>query len=112
MSLPAANSEDMIQKIAFSFYNLICRYALPGLRFHHRLTDGYEQQTLKSGMSPANLWIQAATTGESNLALAIIQSLRPANTARVLLTSKTRQGVDIPTRALMQKKKISGRLQI
>jgi len=96
MRLPAANSENMIQKIAFWFYNLIWSFALPGLRFHHRLAEGYHQRTLKDKLPDvADLWIQAASVGESFLALEILKKLQVKQPIQTLLTSNTRQGIDI-----------------
>jgi 3-deoxy-D-manno-octulosonic-acid transferase len=111
MSLPAENPENMIQKIAFWFYNLIWGFALPGLRFHHRLAEGYHQRALKDKLPDvADLWIQAASVGESFLALEILKQLQVKQPIQTLLTSNTRQGIDILNQVPAER--ISGQNQI
>ncbi|MBT8373088.1 MAG: 3-deoxy-D-manno-octulosonic acid transferase [Deltaproteobacteria bacterium] len=90
-----SQSDDLTQRIAFQLYNLSWRIALPWLRRNHRLAEGYRQRTLKINLPAADLWIQAASVGESYLALEIIKTLRLTTAIKILLTSNTRQGVDI-----------------
>jgi len=91
----------MLQKSAFALYNIAWQIAIPWLKKHHRLTEGYRQRTLQ-GQSPprADLWIQAASAGESYLALEVIKAFQPKAPLRVLLTSNTRQGIDILNQTL------------
>jgi 3-deoxy-D-manno-octulosonic-acid transferase len=102
---------NLIPKTAFGVYNLAWRIALPWLRFHHRLAAGYQERTLR-GRPPqtADLWIQAASVGESYLAQEVIRTLETKFPLRVLLTSNTRQGIEILTdgclRLIKNKKRI------
>jgi 3-deoxy-D-manno-octulosonic-acid transferase len=94
-------STNLIHKTAFGAYNLGWRIALPWLRLHHRLAEGYQQRTLR-GRPPraADLWIQAASVGESYLALELIKNLEARIAARILLTANTRQGIEILNQGL------------
>ena len=70
-------SINLLHKIAFEFYNLGWRVALPWLKFNRRLAEGYPQRTLKEAVTQsADLWIQAASVGESFLALELIKYLK------------------------------------
>ena len=91
----------LAHKIAFGFYDLSWSIALPWLRFHNRLADGYGQRALKNRMPPiADLWIQAASVGESWLALELINTLKIPGPLRILLTANTPQGIEILHRGL------------
>ncbi len=46
------------------------------------------------------MWIQAASGGEAYLAGTLLEALRPSHKIRVLVTTNTRQGMDILTRAV------------
>jgi len=48
----------------------------------------------------ADIWIQAASAGESYLALEIIKALKVDRTVKILVTTNTSQGIDILNRAL------------
>ncbi len=85
-------------KIAFQLYDLGWRLALPWLRRNHRLAEGYEQRTLKKGLPAADIWIQAASVGESFLAVELVRALELSHPVTVLVTSGTRQGIDVLTR--------------
>jgi 3-deoxy-D-manno-octulosonic-acid transferase len=94
----------LLHKTAFGIYDLSWRIALPWLRLNHRLAEGYDQRALKDE-SPggADLWIQAASVGESWLALEILKNLRVQQPIKILLTSNTRQGIDILNQALPER---------
>jgi len=69
---------------------------MPFLCRNRRLAEGAAQRTLKQPPPAADLWIQAASAGEAYLAgslLAQLQARRGPHT--VLVTSTTRQGMDI-----------------
>ncbi len=84
------------KKIALGLYNLVWGLAIPPLRWNHRLAQGFEQRTLaQPPPMQADLWIQAASVGESFLARELLIRLKPARRLQVLLTSNTKQGVDI-----------------
>jgi len=81
---------------AFRFYNLVWKFAIPLLRRNQRLAEGLGQRTLEHGIPPqSDLWIQAASAGESYLAWSLLKNLRCPGPVRVLTTSNTRQGMDI-----------------
>jgi 3-deoxy-D-manno-octulosonic-acid transferase len=48
----------------------------------------------------ADIWIQAASVGEAYLALEIIKTFKIERTVKILVTSNTRQGIDILNRAV------------
>jgi 3-deoxy-D-manno-octulosonic-acid transferase len=94
-------SINFLHKTAFRFYDLSWRMALPWLKFNHRLAEGYHQRELKDDLpDAADLWIQAASVGESFLALEILKKLRVKQPTRILLTSNTSQGVAILNQSL------------
>jgi len=80
---------------ALYLYDKIWGTLLLFLRHNRRLGEGFAQRTLKSPLEPADLWIQAASVGEVYLALEIIKRLCPVNNTRILLTTNTRQGMEI-----------------
>ena len=102
----------LAQNIAFGLYNLSWNLALPWLRLNRRLAEGFKQRTLNNPLPVANLWIQAASVGESYLALEIIRNLKVDKTVTILLTSNTRQGVDILSQALRDQKKRDKGIQL
>jgi 3-deoxy-D-manno-octulosonic-acid transferase len=104
-------SLNLSQKLAFRLYNLSWSCALPWLRRNHRLAEGFSQRTLKTGLPAADLWIQAASVGEAYLALELIRSLRTAKPLKILVTSNTRQGMEILTRSLSDQQSNYGRIQ-
>jgi 3-deoxy-D-manno-octulosonic-acid transferase len=92
---------NLTHKTAFAFYNLSWSVALPWLRLNHRLAEGYHQRAFKDKLpGVADLWIQAASVGESFLALEILKTLEVEQPIQILLTSNTRQGIDILNQAL------------
>ena len=73
---------------------------MPFLRLNNRLADGFDQRTFKKNMpSKADIWIQAASAGEAYLAEEIMNRFKPEKTFSILLTSGTKQGLDILERA-------------
>jgi len=88
-------SFNSTQKLAFRLYNLSWSWALSWLRHHPRLSERFEQRPLKTGLPQENLWIQAASMGESYLARQLIAGLRTVKPLKLLLTSNTRQGAEI-----------------
>lgn len=93
-------SQKKISRIAFGLYSLLWSGALPWLRLNHRLAEGYSQRRLKPLPPAADMWIQAASVGESYLALEIIKALQVDQTIKILVTSNTSQGIDILNRSL------------
>jgi len=82
-------------------YDLAWKIAIPVLGFNKRLADGYEQRTLKKKLPKAELWIQAASVGESYLAVELIKNLRPEFPNRILVTTNTKQGLGILERSII-----------
>lgn len=68
---------------------------MPFLRLNHRLKEGYEQRALRRTPGKADLWIQAASVGESLLALELIKTIKSERPLTVLITSNTSQGIRI-----------------
>lgn len=85
----------MPHKIAFGLYNLLWSGLIPWLRLNHRLAEGYGQRRLKTLPPAADIWVQAASVGESYLALEIIKGLNAGRPVKILVTSNTSQGVEI-----------------
>ncbi len=83
------------EKSAFWLYNLIWKPAIPLLRLNRRLKDGFGQRTLKQDLPAADLWIQAASAGEAYLALHFVKNLTSIPFLKILITSNTRQGLEI-----------------
>jgi 3-deoxy-D-manno-octulosonic-acid transferase len=106
--------QGFLIKSAFFKYELIWKMVMPFLRLNSRLADGYDLRTLKKDMPlKADIWIQAASAGETYLAEEIINRFEYEKPLSILLTSGTRQGVDILSRmvnTLSGKKNISCRV--
>ena len=98
-------SLGLSKKIVFWFYNLVWGITIPWLRLNHRLAQGFEQRRLAhSEPRRADLWIQAASAGESFLAGQLLKKLKPERPLQVLLTSNTKQGIDILQQAIAERK--------
>jgi len=83
-------------RAAFWAYDLLWGIFTPLLRLNHRLADGFRERIGTSVPPPASLWIQAASVGEAYLAQELMKRLDPGPTPlRILLTTNTRQGLDI-----------------
>jgi len=106
--------QGFLIKSALFKYELIWKMVMPFLRLNGRLADGYDQRTLKNNMpSKADIWIQAASAGEAYIAEEIMNGFGIEKNLSVLLTSGTRQGVDIlssAVNALQGKNNISCRV--
>ena len=80
-----------------SVYGLAWKLAIPLLSRHHRLREGLDERTLRSGLpARARVWIQAASAGEAFLAWEVLRRLRaPAGGLSVLCTTNTSQGLGV-----------------
>lgn len=88
-------------KAALNIYNLVWCLAIPALRLNQRLAEGFRQRSLQHNiLSKADLWIQAASAGESYLAWSLLKKLKPNKPVRVIVTSNTSQGLEILERAI------------
>ncbi|MFZ0614419.1 MAG: glycosyltransferase N-terminal domain-containing protein [Desulfobacterales bacterium] len=87
-------------KTALRIYDRLWGLAMPLITHNRRLADGINQRRLASPPpGPAEIWIQAASVGESFLALEILKRFKPAAPLRVLLTTNTRQGLQVLAQA-------------
>jgi 3-deoxy-D-manno-octulosonic-acid transferase len=92
----------MLRKLPLTLYDLLWRAALPILRRRPRLVRGWRQRTLAEMASgPFDLWIQAASGGESRLTNTIVAQLAesvspsPDRRLQLLLTTGTDEGLDL-----------------
>jgi 3-deoxy-D-manno-octulosonic-acid transferase len=77
-------------------YGVAWRTVTPFLRVSPRLREGYEERVLKRGpRNHVDVWIQAASVGESFLALEIVSGFGPDDIPRMLITTNTSQGAHI-----------------
>ncbi|MGB8335500.1 MAG: glycosyltransferase N-terminal domain-containing protein, partial [Desulfobacterales bacterium] len=84
------------EKLAFLFYDRLWGLAMPLINRNRRLREGIDQRLFQSCPPGASdIWIQAASVGESFLALEILKRLRPGAPVRILLTTNTTQGLGI-----------------
>jgi len=104
--------DNFTPRIAFGLYNLLWSCVLPWLRLNHRLAEGYPQRCLKKMLPAADIWIQAASVGESYLALEIIKTLKVTRAVNILVTSNTSQGIDILNLALAGRGKTEDGVQV
>ncbi len=88
-------------KIAFGLYNLLWGIIIPFLRYNRRLAEGFDQRILRE-LPPAavDIWIQAASVGETFLARELLKRLPAESPLHVLLTSNTAQGMQILRQAI------------
>ncbi|MCP4111582.1 MAG: 3-deoxy-D-manno-octulosonic acid transferase [Desulfobacteraceae bacterium] len=93
-------SEKLTHKTAFLLYDLIWGAIIPILRRNQRLAEGFAQRIFQQKPGKADLWIHAASAGEAYLASGILENLNPSEPTRVLITSNTKQGIEILDRAI------------
>lgn len=91
--------EKALLPILFFFYDLAWRVGISILRRNARLADGFQERLLETPMQQADLWIQAVSGGEAYLAVSILENLKPSSPINILVTTTTRQGLDILTPA-------------
>ena len=92
-------SDHIITKSALTVYDVGWQLALPLLRRNKRLAAGYRQRALLDLPPAADIWIQAASVGESFLAWELLQSLQLPESCGFLLTTNTSQGMEILEKA-------------
>jgi 3-deoxy-D-manno-octulosonic-acid transferase len=94
-------SPDMFTNAAFILYNVGWTMVMPFLRLNHRLGEGFAQRTLRHPLpGKADIWIQAASVGESYLAWELLRHLTFDRPMRILITTNTRQGMEILAKAV------------
>jgi 3-deoxy-D-manno-octulosonic-acid transferase len=86
---------NKMETAALCIYEAAWRVAIPFLSQNTRLSHGIAQRKLKRKLPKADIWIQAASAGESYLAQSILKSLKSPRPIHVLVTTTTRQGMDI-----------------
>ncbi|MDD3816282.1 MAG: glycosyltransferase N-terminal domain-containing protein [Desulfocapsaceae bacterium] len=109
---PPGTRTPLSIKIALLVYQLAWTSAIPFLRRNQRLQHGFSQRTLEEMPAPADLWIQAASVGESFLAGEILKRLDPLRPIRVLVTTYTSQGMEILEKARNEAMRQGGKLTI
>ncbi|MGE0086475.1 MAG: 3-deoxy-D-manno-octulosonic acid transferase [Desulfococcaceae bacterium] len=82
-------------KMLFFLYEQIWGIAIPFLSRNPRIAEGFAQRTLRHPLPYADLWIQSASVGEAWLTAEIIKNLHPHLPLNVLITSNTRQGIEL-----------------
>lgn len=90
-------------RLIFFLYNVAWHLALPLLKRSPRVGLGWQQRTMQEAPEgPFDLWIQAASGGESILTTMVLKQLtgllaeveKPSDKLRILVTSGTKQGID------------------
>ena len=85
-------------KLILPFYDFAWSAALPFLKRSPRVSLGWQQRTLQEAPAgPFDIWIQAASGGESLLTNMVLENLAVTHSStrlRVLATSGTKQGID------------------
>lgn len=96
-------------KSAFRLYGLGWQIAMPFLNRNPRLAEGFthRRQGPKGLPAPIDVWIQAASVGESYLAIAICQKIAAFRPVKILITTNTRQGFDILNENLSKEQPLS-----
>jgi 3-deoxy-D-manno-octulosonic-acid transferase len=89
--------------LALKLYDTLWRACIPLMRLNSRLKDGYISRCTGDKLQPADIWIQAASAGEAFLALSLIENMPLALSSRVMVTTNTRQGLDIIEKAIKSK---------
>ncbi len=76
-------------------YELLWRLFIPLLKHHPRLRQGFAARSAADHLPAADIWLHAASAGEAYLALTLVNNLPTEARLRVLITTNTRQGLDI-----------------
>jgi 3-deoxy-D-manno-octulosonic-acid transferase len=84
----------------FLVYDRLWRVAHPFLGLNARLSTGLKQRVLEVELPSADIWIQAASAGESHLALLLARKLQRRIPVSILMTTTTQQGMDTLRRGL------------
>ena len=90
---------DVLHRAAFRLYDWGWSLAIPLLKRRGRLADGFERRAYHSIPDQSmDLWIHAASAGEAYLVWELIKRLNPSGPIRLLLTTNTKEGLDILNR--------------
>jgi len=89
-----------MQKFLFKLYDMGWRLIIPLLKLNRRLNEGYAARTLMvAPKGPVSIWIQAASAGEAYLAVSLINALPADGKFEILVSTNTRQGMEILEKA-------------
>lgn len=88
------------QSLLLGGYAALWRVARPFLRRHKRLRADFAERLAPEGWRPCDIWIQAASGGESFLAAGLVAELarfaaKAQHPLRILCTSCTAQGIQV-----------------
>ncbi|MBC2715061.1 MAG: 3-deoxy-D-manno-octulosonic acid transferase [Desulfobacteraceae bacterium] len=89
--------------LALRLYDILWRLCIPLLKLNSRLKEGFSSRRSGNGLQPADIWIQAASAGEAYLALSLIENMNPVTPVHILVTTNTRQGLDIINKEIESK---------
>lgn len=87
------------EKLVFFLYQLLWSIATPFLGCNKRLKYGFQERILHKRPAEADLWIQSASVGEAYLSLELVKKLSSNPQIRILLTTNTKQGMEILEKA-------------
>ncbi|CCO23934.1 3-deoxy-D-manno-octulosonic acid transferase [Maridesulfovibrio hydrothermalis] len=87
-------SKSLKLRTASFLYNLGWKAAIPFLKKNERLREGFDRRTLKHSLPPqSDVWIQAASAGESKIVTRIMDTISLDMPTKFLLTTNTSQGL-------------------
>jgi 3-deoxy-D-manno-octulosonic-acid transferase len=86
-------------RAALALYDWIWMLGLPLLARHSRLKRDFHQRLGMTLPACVDLWIQAASAGEAYLALLLLEQLHCTIPIHALVTTNTRQGIQILEKA-------------
>ncbi len=90
------SSQPFFLRLFLRIYDIAWWLVIPFLRFSRRLKEGYEARCLKKvDFGKADIWIHAASAGESYLARQILKTLVMPEKLMILVTTNTSQGKEI-----------------
>jgi len=91
---------NLAMNLARSAYDLGWSLAMPLLRRHGRLRQGFAQRCLDTPLPAVDLWVQAASGGEAYLAVELLRALEDlAPRLKALVTTNTTQGLAVLAKA-------------
>ncbi len=86
---------ELVTETFLMLYQALWIAALPLLKTNARLRQGFNRRSSEYHLKPADIWIQAASAGESYLALELLGRLTPKTALTILVTTTTAQGLEI-----------------
>jgi 3-deoxy-D-manno-octulosonic-acid transferase len=87
---------NLLTKTLFIFYEILWIIFIPLLKINKRIREGYNERKLKGfELTRKDIWIQAASAGESYLVETLLKHAPTNKKMDILLTTCTSQGVEI-----------------